>query len=42
MYQINVIGGLHKSPTLSVSVNNSKNYVEAGVVAKHFGSFLKM
>ena len=38
----NVIGGLHKSPTLSVSVNNSKNYVGgAGVVAKHFGSISK-
>ena len=37
-----VIGGLHKSPTLSVAINNSQNYVGgAGVVAKHFKSFSK-
>ncbi len=35
----NVIGGLHKSPTLSVAVNNSQNYVGgAGIVAKNFRS----
>ena len=35
----NVIGGLHKSPTLSVAINNNFNYVGgAGVVAKHFAS----
>jgi rfaE bifunctional protein kinase chain/domain/rfaE bifunctional protein nucleotidyltransferase chain/domain len=38
----NVVGGLHKTPTLSVAINNSKNYVGgAGVVAKHFRSFSK-
>ncbi len=36
-----LIGGLHKTPTISVSIMNSKDYIGgAGAVAKHFKSFL--
>jgi rfaE bifunctional protein kinase chain/domain/rfaE bifunctional protein nucleotidyltransferase chain/domain len=38
--QCSVVGGLHKTPTLSVSVNSTKNYIGgAGAVASHFKSF---
>ena len=38
----NVIGGFHKTPTISAKINTNSNYVGgAGIVAKHFSSFLK-
>ena len=38
-----VIGGLHKTPTLSIAKKNSINFLGgAAIVASHFKSFLKM
>ena len=37
-----VIGGLHKTPTLSIAKESSENYLGgAGIVASHFKSFCK-
>jgi len=41
-HQCQVIGGLHKTPTLSIKKNVSTNYLGgAGVVASHFRTFTK-
>lgn len=38
----NAIGGFHKTPTISARINKKVDYIGgAGVVAKHFKSFLK-